>query len=85
MVEHLKHLDWVQFIPFMLTAANGQPKLNMVRLIETLIIGAIVAGLTVWAQQQVLETKLAHIQSDIADVKADVRSMREDFYKPVIR
>jgi len=85
MIDLLKHTDWVHMIPFMLTTTGGETKLNTMRLVESVIIGAIVAGLTVWATQKVIENEIAHIQSDIKVLSTEVHQIKQDFYKPVVK
>lgn len=76
--------DWLNWIPFVGLAVNGN-KTNwhsplVVRLIETVVIGGVILYGTV----QVLGSEIDALQRDVNEIKQDVRDMRRDIYQPQI-
>ena len=75
-------------LPFFLgVTAKGAPKLNIPRIIEAIIIAAIVAGVTMYGQSAVLATKIESLQTAIDDIKENqkenqrvMRIMQKDIY-----
>jgi len=75
--------------PFMLAASNVRAaRVNTQRIVEALIIAiltsAITAGATVWATQQVLETKLSYVSAQVDQNKIDIKENRERIITHVI-
>lgn len=83
MIEHIRHIEWAQYIPFMLATGASTPKWNVVRFLETLIMAAIIAGITMWSTQHIIQLEISYIKKEITVMKDDMRSFREDFYRPV--
>lgn len=52
------------------------------RVAETIVASVVIAAITTWATQQVMGEKLANLSMQVTDVKADLRTMRDDFYAP---
>ena len=78
----------LQFIPF-IALAGTRPTLNISRIIEGLIIGAVIGVLMSYIALQVLEAKMDYMimeiqenKAEIKEVKYDVRDMRTDLYRP---
>lgn len=74
-----KSIDYIPFVAM----ASGRPKLNVSKILESLIIGAIIALVMSYVALQVLEVKLDNITADIAELKSDVKQIRGDLYRPV--
>lgn len=71
-----------EIIPFMLAAGAPQPHFSFQRIIEAIIIGAVTAGIAVYSTQQVITAKLDMLQTQISEVKAEVKVIRGDIYRP---
>lgn len=52
------------------------------RVAETIVASVVIAAITTWATQQVMGEKLANLSAQVAEVKADLRTIRDDFYAP---
>ncbi len=72
----------VDHLPFLCTVAatNGRIKLNLDKIIESVIIAVVIAGILGWA----FKPELAHIKEDVAELKQQVGKIYEDIYKPII-
>lgn len=70
------------WIPFTLQAGQEQPKMNIQRIIEALLIAAITGGVAMYATVQVLDTRLENMQRDVQRLEQSVNRMQDDFYKP---
>ena len=63
------HHDWIY--PFMLgVTGGGPPKMNYTRIIEALIIAGVVAGITLYGNNQILSTKMEAIQASAIRIEA---------------
>lgn len=71
------------FIPFTLAEGQAQPKMNIQRIIEALLIAAITAGVAMYASMQVLDTRLQNMQNDVQRLEQSVKEMQRDLYRPV--
>ena len=77
MIEYVKHIEWANLIPFMLATGASQPRINLSRMIETLIIGGIAAGATVWSTQSVIQNEISNIKKEVIILSVDIRELRE--------
>ena len=70
------------WIPFTLSEGQAQPKMNIQRLIEALLIAAITGGIAMFATVQVLDTRLQNMQRDMQRLEQSVNRINNDFYQP---
>ena len=78
--------DPSNWFPFILAAGAQQPRVNIQRVIESLVIAAVTSGILIYAMQQVLIERVDQIDKrvseDISELKAEIRMMRRDVYRP---
>lgn len=72
----------VDHIPFLcsVAATDGKVKLDLGRILESAIIGIVLAMVLGWAFKPVI----ASIQEDIAELKQQVGKIVDDVYEPSI-
>jgi len=63
---------------FMMAAANGTQIINKTRIIEAVVIAAIISAGGYFIALPVLQEKIAVIQGSIAEVKETIREVRAD-------
>lgn len=66
--------DIANHIPFMMMTLDGKIRPNKTRIYESLFQAGLIVG--------VLYMVLSGMKTDIADLKADIKQIRQDFYKP---
>ncbi len=71
--EYIPHL-------FFLTAANGQMKLNINRIVEAVIIALLVSAVVGWK----VKPELLHIKEKITHLETQVDKIYSDIYHPAI-
>jgi len=79
-VQH--HYDWMQWIPFVLSAGENGPKLSLTRIIESIVIAVVCGGVAVYAAQQVIESRLDGIEKQQSMLRSDIHELRRDLYIP---
>ena len=84
-----KDPNWLNIIPFMLTAGQTQ-KLSVQRITEAVIIAGITAGVVMYTTQQVIAERLEGVRKDVQRVEqkvnivdTKVERIRDDLYIPV--
>lgn len=70
-------------IPFTLAAEQDQPKMNLQRILEAVIIAAIIGGITMYASVGVISNDIKNLRNDMQRIEDSVNGIRKDFYKPV--
>jgi len=70
-------------LPFTLTADQEQPKMNIQRMIEAVIIAAIIGGITMYASVGVISNDIRNLRNDVQRIEQSVNRITDDFYKPV--
>ena len=79
----------IDYIPF-LAMAGGRPKLNISKILESLIVGVVIALIMSYVALQVLEAKMDYMimeinenQVAIKEVNVKVENMKTDLYRPI--
>lgn len=70
-------------IPFTLTSEQDQPKMNIQRIVEAVIIAAIIGAITMYASVAVISSDIQNLRNDMQRIETSVNGIRNDFYKPV--
>lgn len=70
-------------IPFTLTSEQDQPKMNIQRIVEAVIIATIIGGITMYASVGVISNDIKNLRSDMQRMEKSVNRITDDFYKPV--
>lgn len=70
-------------IPFTLAAEQDQPKMNIQRIVEAVIIATIIGGITMYASVGVISNDIKNLRSDMQRMEKSVNRITDDFYKPV--
>lgn len=70
-------------IPFTLTSEQDQPKMNIQRIVEAVIIAAIIGAITMYASVAVISNDIQNLRNDLKRVEESVNGIRADFYPPV--
>ena len=70
-------------IPFILTSEQDQPKMNIQRIVEAVIIATIIGGITMYASVGVISNDIKNLRSDMQRMEKSVNRITDDFYKPV--
>lgn len=70
--------------PFML-AVGGQKEINYTRIIEAVVIGAVVAAGGYFVALPVLQKEVQIIQRDISDLKQSLKEGREDLERRAVK
>jgi hypothetical protein len=79
--------EWAGCIPFLLlTVHDGKMRvgLDLSRIIETIVIAAVLGGITMYVTTSVLEVKLEGVQAEVREVKQKVDQIYRDIYRPSI-
>jgi hypothetical protein len=71
-------------LPFMMSAANGATKLSFSRVIEAIIIAAVIGGITMLITVNVINSELVHVKGSVQELKADIKELRRDVYNQVL-
>lgn len=69
--------------PFFVAAGQKQAKMNVIRIIEALIIAAIVAVSTNLVTVSVMKAEMRGIMDKQAEIKQQLNKIHDDIYKPV--
>ena len=78
----LHHFDWLRLIPFLIVAGEAGPRLSITRIVESIVIAAVCGAVSVYAAQQVIETRLNSIEQSQQQLRAEIHEMRRDLYVP---
>ena len=70
-------------IPFTLAAEQDQPKMNIQRIVEAVIIAAIIGAITMYASVAVISSDIQNLRNDLKRVEESVNGIRADFYPPI--
>jgi len=70
---------------FCITTPGGGHRMDYNQIAQTLVTAAIVAALTAWGNQQILQNEMEHVTKSIGRLEADVAQLRADLYQPVSR
>ena len=65
----------------MMAAANGVQQINKTRIIEAVIIAAIISAGGYFIALPVLQEKTSQIQNAISEIKQDIKEMKQDLTK----
>lgn len=86
--------NW-SWLPFVLTAGQEQPKMDIQRILEQVIGAAIIGLLVMYGMVQVIGAEIesmkenftefkTEVRRDIQGVEKEVSTIRSDIYKPAI-
>ena len=81
---HSLMIEYSKFLPFLCMTGMGQPKWNVTRIIEAIIIAGLAAGASTWATQKVILVKVDNLQDTISKVEKQVDRIQRDLYRPII-
>jgi len=56
-------------------SGNGSTRKVVTRILETLVMAAIVGGLTVWGNSKIMEVKLEHMCDSVSELKSSVKTL----------
>lgn len=73
------------WIPFLLSAGVGQPKWNVQRFLEAVIIAAFTGAVTVYATQEKLSVEILHLSQAVNELRSEIKEIRSDVYAPRFR
>lgn len=74
----------IQNAPFLAMTTGGKPTLNFPRIMEALIIGAVVGLVASYITVQRLEVQIEGMGSRIAGLEKKTEKIYDDIYKPQI-
>ena len=74
--------DIGHLVPFLLSTGAPQPRWNVQRFLEALIIAAATAGVSMYAVQERLSVEISHLNSSVQELKSEVRRIQSDVYVP---
>lgn len=66
---------------FMMATANGVQHINKTRIIEAVIIAAIISAMGYFIALPVLQEKTSQIQNAIIEMKQDIKEIKQDLTK----
>lgn len=61
---------------------TGHRGLNMTRIVEALIIAAVIGTINVIGTNQVFEERFKYIKEQISEIKQSLIHMQKDIYRP---
>lgn len=68
--------------PFMVEDATGRRKVNLPRILEALLIAAVIGLFNMIGTTQVFETRFKYMKEQIQEIKASIADIRRDLYQP---
>lgn len=74
----------IQYVPFLAMTANGKTTLNVPRILEALIIGAVVGLMASYITVQKLEVKMEAMTTRISNLEKKTEKIYGDIYIPHI-
>lgn len=75
----------IQYVPFMAMTTGGRPTMNFARIIETLIIAAIVGLIANYMTVQKLSEKMNSMNDKITKLERTTDKLFSDIYKPFLK
>ncbi len=66
----------------MQTDTQGHKAISTTRLVEAVIIAAIVGGITLYGTSRAFEERFEFLKIQINDIKSSIKRIETDFYRP---
>ena len=76
-----KLTEHIPFLCMVAPTASDKIQLNLNRIIESVVIAVVIAGVLGWA----FKPELNHIKEDIAELKGQVGKIYNDIYAPILK
>ncbi len=61
---------------------NGNNRIFLIRMAETLVGSAVIGGVLLWGTVKTIGADVNAVKQDISEIKEQVRQFRKDFYIP---